>query len=60
MKDTTCCLCGSEDTHPCGDDHLCDRCCVNHMECPEFEYKWIQKIIDRIHQLKLKIETYEG
>ena len=58
MKDKTCCLCGSEDTHECGNDYLCDPCCIWHLDktTDHGDYDRVQKIIDRIHQLKLIIE----
>jgi len=56
MKDESCCLCGSTDTHSCGNDHLCDPCCIRHMDSSGKLFDWIQKIIDHSHELKVKLD----
>jgi len=59
MKDTSCCLCGADNTHACGDDFLCNDCCINHMTTDGWRFDWIQKLIDHSHSMKLKLEEKE-
>ena len=50
--DTSCCLCGSEDTHECGEDYTCDSCCIVYMESSPALEKWLNKVI--AHSIELK------
>ena len=44
----TCLLCGDENnTHSCGNDHMCDRCCNNIMSVPD-EIPWLFDWLDKI------------
>ena len=54
--DSTCALCGHEDTHHCGDDFLCDRCCTNIMAIPDELpklFEWLDSVVVP-HVVKIK------
>lgn len=47
MIDYSCALCGADanTTHPCGNDYMCDRCCINVMEAPEYLHNWFNNVV---------------
>ena len=39
-KNDICLLCGANDVHECGEDFLCNRCCLNIMSIPD-KFEWL-------------------
>jgi hypothetical protein len=55
MTINACSLCGSTDTHKCGDDFLCNECCTNIMSIPDnltWLFDWLENKV-----LPYSIET---